>query len=408
MRFKDYEAVESPMRARFASPIAIRRARSRGRRAERAVRAAADQSAASAASDGDLGRRVLRREAAPEGVLGDGPGEEELVEVVGAAGLGPADPRELEAAEGLAVNQGPGDRAVDVDVADAERPLDPLDVRRAPRVEAAGQGVGGRVGDRPGRRRGRGPGSRRGSGRRFPPGRPGRPGRRRRRSGGRRSGPIGEGAGVAVEDDPALGPGDRGVVSIRVAGVGVDHGADDGLGVLGRADGERARRPRPAGRRRRRRPRPGRPPASRPSTSGRSSRRRDWRTPTTASSRSASSSTMMAFLPPISAITRLTWSWPSRGLGRPAVDLQADGLRAGEGDQVDPGVVHQGLADDLALAGEVVEDARREPGLAEGLVQLVGDHRRLLGRLEDHRVARPRGRRRSSPSGSPAGSSRGG
>jgi hypothetical protein len=31
----------------------------------------------------------------------------------------------------------------------------------------------------------------------------------------------------------------------------------------------------------------------------------------TASSRSASESTITAFLPPISAITRFTWCWPS-------------------------------------------------------------------------------------------------
>ena len=73
-------------------------------------------------------------------------GQQELEQVVGAAGLG-ADARELEAAERLAVDQGPGDRPVDVEVADAELALDPLDVRRAARVEAAGQGVLRAVGD---------------------------------------------------------------------------------------------------------------------------------------------------------------------------------------------------------------------------------------------------------------------
>ena len=62
---------------------------------------------------------------------------------------------------------------------------------------------------------------------------------------------------------------------------------------------------------------------------------------------------MIAFLPPISAITRLTWSWPGRRLGRLAVDQQADVARAGEGDQVHVGVFDQRLADLLADAGQV-------------------------------------------------------
>ena len=68
-------------------------------------------------------------EAAPHGVLGDGAGQHELQQVVGAARLG-ADAGKLEPAEGLAVDQGAGDLAVDVQVADAELAPDPLDVAR--------------------------------------------------------------------------------------------------------------------------------------------------------------------------------------------------------------------------------------------------------------------------------------
>ena len=76
---------------------------------------------------------------------------------------------------------------------------------------------------------------------------------------------------------------------------------------------------------------------------------------------------MIAFLPPISAITRLTWSWPGLDLGRLAVDQQAHVARAGEGDDVDVGVVDQRLADLLAQARQEVEHARRQAGLEERL-----------------------------------------
>src|SRR5262249_3191180 len=74
-------------------------------------------------------------EAAAHGVLCNSPRNDELQQVIRSAGLG-ADARELEAAERLAIHQGPGDLAIDVQVADAELPLDALDVGRAARVEA--------------------------------------------------------------------------------------------------------------------------------------------------------------------------------------------------------------------------------------------------------------------------------
>src|SRR4051812_24695881 len=65
-------------------------------------------------------------EASAHGVFGDGSGPAELGEVVGAAGLG-AQARELVAAEGLAFDEGAGDLAVEVEVADAELAADAVE-----------------------------------------------------------------------------------------------------------------------------------------------------------------------------------------------------------------------------------------------------------------------------------------
>ena len=91
--------------------------------------------------------RLLGCKPPPHRILGHGAGQQELLQVIRAAGLG-ADARELEPAERLAIDEGAGDRAVDVEVADPELAFDPLDIRRAARIEAAGQGVDGPVGDR--------------------------------------------------------------------------------------------------------------------------------------------------------------------------------------------------------------------------------------------------------------------
>ena len=82
-----------------------------------------------------------RGEAAPHGVLGDSPRQHELQQVIRAARLG-ADARQLEAAERLPVDQGAGDLAVDVQVADAELALDPRDV--APGCASTGRRSGRR------------------------------------------------------------------------------------------------------------------------------------------------------------------------------------------------------------------------------------------------------------------------
>ena len=78
---------------------------------------------------------VRWRESVAEGVFGDGPRQEEVEQVVGAARLGAA-AGELEAAERLAVHQGAGDLAVDVEIADAELAARLLDVGRAAGIDA--------------------------------------------------------------------------------------------------------------------------------------------------------------------------------------------------------------------------------------------------------------------------------
>ena len=106
----------------------------------------------------------------------------------------------------------------------------------------------------------------------------------------------------------------------------------------------------------------------------------------TTSSRSASESTITAFLPPISATTRLRWRWPVGHLGGGADDLEPDLVGAGEGDRVHARVLDQRGAD-VALARQQRERVRRHARLAQRLDQQRRAARRLLGRLEDHRVA---------------------
>ena len=74
-------------------------------------------------------------------------------------------------------------------------------------------------------------------------------------------------------------------------------------------------------------------------------------------------------------------------LGGPFDDPQADLDRAGEGDQRDIRMVDQEIADDRALARDVVEDAGRQAGFAEDLHQVPADDAGEVGGLEDHRVA---------------------
>ena len=94
-----------------------------------------------------------------------------------------------------------------------------------------------------------------------------------------------------------------------------------------------------------------------------------------------------AFLPPSSHTTFFMWRWPGCGDGRDLVDLEADGLRAGERDDGDVGVLDQPGADVLAEPGQELEHPGRRAGREQRLGQPPGHAGGLLGRLEDHRVA---------------------
>ena len=78
--------------------------------------------------------------------------------------------------------------------------------------------------------------------------------------------------------------------------------------------------------------------------------------------------------------------------------------RAREGDHRDVGVAHEPVARLLAVAVDEVDDAVREPGLAEQLDEARRQERRVLGRLEHDRVAADE-RGRELPRGSRSGSS---
>ena len=86
----------------------------------------------------------------------------------------------------------------------------------------------------------------------------------------------------------------------------------------------------------------------------------------TASSRSASESTIIAFLPPISATTRLRWRWPSgtsaaaRTISSPTAFEPVKAIVWTRGSRDERGA-------DVALAGQQRERHRRHAGLAQRL-----------------------------------------
>ena len=118
-----------PLRRPLARPD--RRGHRRRRRHRRLTSSASWQVARDVGTDEEL----LRGEALAQGVLGADPGVEELVEVVGAAGLG-ADAAHAVAAEGLAADDGAGDVAVEVHVAGPQLGRGPLEVHRRAREAA--------------------------------------------------------------------------------------------------------------------------------------------------------------------------------------------------------------------------------------------------------------------------------
>ena len=91
--------------------------------------------------------------------------------------------------------------------------------------------------------------------------------------------------------------------------------------------------------------------------------------------------TMIAFLPPISSVTRLTARAAS------TFDLAPDLVRAGEGDPRHVGVLDQRHAHLGAAADHQIQRARRQPRVGERLDEVQRRVRRVGRRLEDDGVA---------------------
>ena len=108
--------------------------------------------------------------------------------------------------------------------------------------------------------------------------------------------------------------------------------------------------------------------------------------PSTAWSSAASSKTMLAALPPSSRVSALSEPATARRICLP------DRGRAGERDLVDAGAADE-VHPDLGRAGDDVDDAGRQVGLAADVGEEERRERRRGGGLEDDRVARREGRR---------------
>ncbi len=78
---------------------------------------------------------------------------------------------------------------------------------------------------------------------------------------------------------------------------------------------------------------------------------------------------------------------PRLDFGSPLVDSHPHVARAGEGDEADPWVLHQRVADGAAGPGQVVDDAVGKAQLAKEIDQPGRGGRRGAGGFEHHRVA---------------------
>ena len=104
----------------------------------------------------------------------------------------------------------------------------------------------------------------------------------------------------------------------------------------------------------------------------------------TACSGSAVESTIIAFRPPVSAISMASGAAVSASC---ALDQLGDVGRAGEADAGDARIGGQRRADRRPVAGQQLEHVFRHAGLVQQRDGARGDQRRLLGRLGDHRIA---------------------
>ncbi len=85
---------------------------------------------------------------------------------------------------------------------------------------------------------------------------------------------------------------------------------------------------------------------------------------------------MIAFLPPISQITRFNSRCPGRVFPAASQIREPNLARTGERDQVNVRVIHQMLADDCAVAVEQVEHALGTPCFLENFHQERAANRR--------------------------------
>ena len=327
---------------------------------------------------------VVRREAAAHGVLGDAAGKQELQQVIRAAGLG-ADPGELETAERLAIDHRSRDWPVHIQVADAEFTAGSLDVRWASRIESAGQGVFGPIRNREGLGQVAGAQNRQDRPEDFLPGDPGG----RLDVGddeGTDVGPlVDQGANLDLGDNPPFRAGDPGVFPDSVAGAGVDHGPDGRVGVVGRADGKRM------------------------DGFGQSSdegvvntvKNDNARTGGTLLPRVAEGTLQDADdrLVKVGVVVHdqgvlashlgdntLDVVLTGLRLGGSTADFEANGARAGEGDQINPRMLDEGLAD-VSKAREQGQGSFGKPGLAEDFGQEPAHDRRPLARFQHNGIA---------------------
>ena len=91
---------------------------------------------------------------------------------------------------------------------------------------------------------------------------------------------------------------------------------------------------------------------------------------------------MLGLLPPSSRVTRLRLR-----LGRGLHDQVADFGRAREGDLVDVVVPGDGRAGGGSVSGQDIDHAFRESRFHDQFAHAQSGERRLLGRLQHHRVA---------------------
>ena len=141
-----------------------------------------------------------------------------------------------------------------------------------------------------------------------------------------------------------------------------------------------------------RRPPPAGTARAAPSSAGRRCRRPRRCTSATTCSASAEESTIIAFCPPVSAISGIGWPLRRQPVGQLALDQPRDLGRAGEHHGRGLRRADQRRAD-RAVAGQELQRVCGNAGLVQDAHGLGGDQRRFLGRLGQHRVAGDQRRR---------------